>query len=161
MACRSTASTTNRPSSGPTLANPLLDKIESIPVVLVVAADLRKIVATDADLDRAAIVPGASIYPFCWNLLLAARARGLGGVMTTMIDTRRAGCRRAAAGCLEHHALAATMFLGHPVASADEARPRPGRRRSRQSTDSRVSDSGDERSLVSRSDSVELAYCSN
>jgi nitroreductase len=94
--------------------NPLLAGIEQIPVVIVVAADLRRIVASDADLERAAIVPGASIYPFCWNLLLAARARGLGGVLTTFMSR----VEPAAAELLQlpaHHALAATVFLGHPV----------------------------------------------
>ena len=56
----------------PHIPNPLLDRIESIPVVLAVAADLRRIVAADAGLGRATVVPGASIYPFCWNVLLAA-----------------------------------------------------------------------------------------
>ena len=94
--------------------NPLLDEIDSVPVVLVVGADLRKIVATDAQLDRTALIPGASVYPFCWSLLLAARAHGLGGVMTTMIGRveREAG---ALLRLPEHHALAATIFLGHPV----------------------------------------------
>ena len=95
-------------------ANALLDRIDTIPVVLAIAADLRRIVATDAELDRAAIVPGASIYPFCWNLLLAARQRGLGGVMTTFLSR----AEPAAAPLLElppHHALAAVVFLGHPV----------------------------------------------
>jgi nitroreductase len=94
--------------------NPLLDRIESIPVVLAVAADLRRIVAADAGLGRATVVPGASIYPFCWNVLLAARARGLGGVMTTFLSRAE-----AEAGPLLHlpdgYALAATLFLGHPV----------------------------------------------
>jgi nitroreductase len=94
--------------------NPLLDRIESIPVVLAVAADLRRIVAADTGLGRATVVPGASIYPFCWNVLLAARARGLGGVMTTFLSRAE-----AEAGPLLHlpdgYALAATIFLGHPV----------------------------------------------
>ena len=94
--------------------NPLLDRIESIPVVLAVAADLRRIVAADLDLGRATVVPGASIYPFCWNVLLAARARGLGGVLTTFLSRQE-----PAAAPLLHlpdgHALAATVFLGHPV----------------------------------------------
>jgi nitroreductase len=94
--------------------NPLLDRIESIPVVLAVAADLRRIVAADHGLDRTTVVPGASIYPFCWNLLLAARSRGLGGVLTTFLSRAE-----PEAGPLlrlpEGHALAATIFLGHPV----------------------------------------------
>jgi nitroreductase len=94
--------------------NPLLDRIDTIPVVLAVAADLRLIVASDHELPRAAIVPGASIYPFCWNLLLAARARGLGGVITTFLSR----VEPQAGDVLklpEHHALAATIFLGYPV----------------------------------------------
>jgi nitroreductase len=102
------------PSEPQHAANALLDRIDTIPVVLAIAADLRRIVATDAELDRAAIVPGASIYPFCWNLLLAARQRGLGGVMTTFLSRAEV----AAAPLLDlppHHALAAVVFLGHPV----------------------------------------------
>ena len=94
--------------------NPLLDEIETVPAVLVVAADLRKIVATDKDLERAALVPGASVYPFCWSVLLSARAHGLGGVMTTMIGR----VEPAAAPLVQlpdHHALAATIVLGYPI----------------------------------------------
>lgn len=95
-------------------ANPLLDRIDTIPVVLAVAADLRRIVATDRQLGRIAIVPGASIYPFCWSILLSARAHGLGGVISTFLSRAE-----DAAGNLlhlpEHHALAATIFLGYPI----------------------------------------------
>ncbi len=101
-------------SDAPHVPNPLLDHIESIPVVLAVAADLQRIVAADADLGRAAVVPGASIYPFCWSVLLAARERGLGGVLTTFLSR----AEHAAAPLLHlptGHALAATIFLGHPV----------------------------------------------
>jgi hypothetical protein len=35
-------------------------------------------------LDRYQFAGGGSIYPFVWNIILAARDRGLGGVMTTM-----------------------------------------------------------------------------
>lgn len=94
--------------------NPLLESIDTVPVMLVVAADLRRIVAADAELGRVAVVPGASIYPFCWNVLLAARSRGLGGVLTTFLSR----AEPQAAELLHvpaHHALAATIFLGHPV----------------------------------------------
>jgi len=94
--------------------NPLLDAIETIPVVLVVAADLRLIVAADDNLDRIAVVPGASIYPFCWNLLLAARSHGLGGVLTTFLSRSEP----QAAQLLqlpEHHAIVAMLCLGYPV----------------------------------------------
>ena len=94
--------------------NPLLDTIDAVPVVLVVAADLRCLAMMDKDLDRAALTGGASVYPFCWNVLLAARALGLGGVMTTFLSR----AERAAApllGLPEHHAIASVLFLGHPV----------------------------------------------
>ena len=42
------------------------------------------------------VTGGASIYPFCWSILLSARARGLGGVMTTFLSRRRARRRPAA-----------------------------------------------------------------
>ena len=105
-------------------SNALLDGIERIPVVLVVAADLRRISAMDATLERVAIVPGASVYPFCWNLLLAARERGLGGVMTTFLSR----VEREATPLLklpEHHALAATIFLGYPIHQPTRLRRKP------------------------------------
>jgi nitroreductase len=95
-------------------ANPLLDSIETIPVVLVVAADLRLIVAADAELDRVAVVPGASIYPFCWNLLLAARSHGLGGVLTTFLSRSEPEAAKLL-HLPQHHAIAAMLFLGYPV----------------------------------------------
>lgn len=103
-----------RPADITHVPNPLVEQIETIPVVLAVAADLRKIVALDTDLDRAAIVPGASIYPFCWSAMLSARSHGLGGVLTTFL----ARAETAASEHLrlpEHHALAAVLFLGYPV----------------------------------------------
>jgi nitroreductase len=104
--------------------NLLLDRIESIPVVLAIAADLGKIVAMDKDLDRTAIVPGASIYPFCWNTMLSARAHGLGGVMTTFLARREP----EAASILRlprDHALAAVLFLGYPVHQPTKLRRQP------------------------------------
>ena len=93
--------------------NDLLSSIEDIPVVLVVAADLRRIAVMDASLERIPITGGASIYPFCWSLLLSAHSRGLGGVMTTFLSR----VETEAAPLLHlphHHALVATIFLGVP-----------------------------------------------
>jgi nitroreductase len=105
-------------------SNPLLDGIDRVPVVLAVAADLRRISAMDAALDRIAVVPGASIYPFCWNVLLAARERGLGGVLTTFLS--RVEPEAAPLLALpEHHALAATIFLGYPVHQPTRLRRKP------------------------------------
>jgi nitroreductase len=94
--------------------NPLLSGIESVPVVLAIAANMHHLALMDGELERPPISGGASIYPFCWNLLLAAREHGLGGVITTFLGR----VEPAAAPLLhlpDHHALAATIFLGHPV----------------------------------------------
>ena len=94
--------------------NALLDDIEAVPVVLSIAANLNKIALMDGDVGRPPITGGASIYPFCWSILLAARARGLGGVLTTFLS--RAEPQAAPAlGLPADHAIVATVFLGHPV----------------------------------------------
>lgn len=93
--------------------NPLLDRVAEVPVVLVVAADLDRIALMDGNLDRPALTGGASVYPFCWNLLLAARAHGLGGVLTTFLSRVEPEVEDAL-GLPPHHALASTIFLGVP-----------------------------------------------
>lgn len=91
---------------------PLIDDIESVPVVLAIGADLSRIATMDADLPRPTISGGGSIYPFCWSILLAARDRGLGGVMTTFA-TRAERTTGPLLGLPAGHALVATIFLGH------------------------------------------------
>jgi nitroreductase len=104
--------------------NDLLDGIVDIPVVLVIAADLSQVAMMDKDLDRPAITGGGSIYPFCWNMLLAARSRGLGGVLTTFL----ARAEPEAAGVLglpPTYALAGTIFIGHPVHQPTRLKRKP------------------------------------
>ena len=58
-------------------ANPLLDEHRRrCRSVLVVAAELRGIAMMDNDVGRVPITGGASIYPFCWSILLAAHGAG-------------------------------------------------------------------------------------
>jgi nitroreductase len=97
----------------PHAPNELLDHIEQAPVVLAVAVDLRELAVMDGDFDRVSIVGGASIYPFCWSILLAAHEHGLGGVMTTFLS-RVEAVAGPLLGLPEHHALAATLVLGVP-----------------------------------------------
>ena len=97
--------------------NPLLDGIESIPVVLVVAADLDKVAMMDKDLGRAALTGGASVYPFVHSILLAARDRGMGGVMTTFLARAEAQARPLL-GLPDTWAIASMVCLGHPVRRA-------------------------------------------
>lgn len=94
--------------------NPLLDAIDTVPVVLAIAADLDSIAMMDGNLDRPPVTGGASIYPFCWSILLAAREHGLGGVLTTFLSRREPTIADRLA-LPHHHALVATIFLGHPV----------------------------------------------
>jgi nitroreductase len=94
--------------------NDLLDKIESVPVVLAISANLGSIAMMDKDLARPTITGGASIYPFCWSIILAARSRGLGGVITTFAS-RVEPITGDLLGLAKNDALAATIFLGHPI----------------------------------------------
>ena len=67
---------------------------------------------------------GSSVYPACQNLLLAARAIGLGGVLT-QIQLLVAEELRAALGIPDHVALHATITLGHPAGRHGPVRRRP------------------------------------
>jgi hypothetical protein len=86
-----------------------------VPVVLAIAADLNKIAIMDGNAEhRPPVVGGASIYPFCWSILLAAKARGLGGVLTTFLSRAEAQAVPVL-GLPADHALVATIFLGVPT----------------------------------------------
>jgi nitroreductase len=67
---------------------------------------------------------GASIYPACQNILLAARALGYGGVLTGWQQAVDAELR-ALLGAPEDVHLAATLTLGRPVGSHGPVRRRP------------------------------------
>lgn len=90
------------------------EHLDQVPVLLALFADLRALATVDRDLPRIGLAGGASIYPFAWNLLLAARAEGLGGVITTM-PIRQEAEVRALFGAPDELALAAVIALGHPV----------------------------------------------
>jgi nitroreductase len=67
---------------------------------------------------------GASIYPACQNLLLAARALGWGGVMTGFqapVDKEL----RSLLAIPDEAAIASTITLGRPVGSHGPVRRRP------------------------------------
>jgi nitroreductase len=102
-----------RAEQGASIVTPLRDA----PVLLVVAVDTGVVAAMDAELDRHGIVAGASIYPFCQNVLLAARLVGLGGVLTTFA-VREEPAVRELVGLPPTHAVAAVEALGHPEKQA-------------------------------------------
>ena len=92
----------------------LAEHLDEAPVLLVLLVDLQGLAAVDRDHDRYSFAGGASVYPFAWNLLLAARAEGLGGVITTMVIAREAEVKELL-GAADHQAMAAVIALGHPV----------------------------------------------
>ena len=92
----------------------LVEPLRRAAVLLVVCADLAHLASLDQDLDRVGIVSGASVYPFVWNVLLAARAEGFGGVMTTLPIAAEPELR-ALLGLPEHVAVATIVPLGKPV----------------------------------------------
>jgi nitroreductase len=100
------------------------ENLDSVPVMLVVCADLEVLAATDRDLDRYQIAGGASIYPFVWNILLSAREHGLGGVMTTVAMRREQEVRQAL-NMPVTFALASVMALGYPATHVTKLSRRP------------------------------------
>jgi nitroreductase len=89
------------------------ERIDRAPVLLVVLADLTRLACVDNGLPRQSIAGGASMYPFCHNILLAARDAGLGGVMTTTLARREAAVRELL-GLPEQFAVASLVVLGRP-----------------------------------------------
>jgi nitroreductase len=104
--------------------NPLLDDITSAPVVLAVAADLRRIALMDGEVGRVPMTGGASVYPFCWSILLSARGRSLGGVMTTFLSNAEPAAAPLL-GLPPDHALVATVVLGVPRREVTKLRRQP------------------------------------
>jgi nitroreductase len=82
-------------------------------VALVVCVDLEAVAASDQDLDRVGVISGASIYPFVWNILLAARNEGYGGTITTMVAPEEPRVRDLL-GIPQTFAVAAVLPLGKP-----------------------------------------------
>jgi nitroreductase len=93
---------------------PFADHLEDMPVLLVIVADVTALAAMDNGLDRQSIIGGASIYPFVHNVLLAARDRGLGGVLTTVLARQETAVREVL-HLAPRHAVAALVALGHPA----------------------------------------------
>jgi nitroreductase len=76
----------------PAYGTPSLDRfaerLDEVPVLLLVCVELDALTITDRALDRQSIVGGASIYPFVQNLLLGLRNEGLGGLLSTLVCPR-------------------------------------------------------------------------
>jgi nitroreductase len=88
--------------------------LDEIPVLIVVCAQLADLMATDRHLERLSIVGGASVYPSVQNLLLAARAEGLGTALTTLLCALEPQVKELLA-IPDGMATAATITLGYPA----------------------------------------------
>lgn len=92
----------------------LTEPLVQAPVVLVVCVDLKVVASTDQHLARVGVISGASIYPFVWNILLAARHEGYGGTITTLAVAQEPRLRELL-GIPQHVAVCAIMPLGKPL----------------------------------------------
>ena len=102
----------------------LTEPVLKAAVVLVIGVDLKVVASMDADLPRVGVISGASIYPFAWNILLAARHEGFTGTITTLAAAREPAVQ-ALLGLPSHVALAAVMPLGRPVKAITRLKRRP------------------------------------
>lgn len=105
-------------------AFPLVDELEDAPALLVICVDLSLVTSFDKDLDRVGVISGASIYPFAWNILLAARNEGLGGVLTTFLANQETEARRIL-NIPGNFAVAAMLGIGQPKKQLTKLRRNP------------------------------------
>ena len=88
--------------------------LDEIPALVVVCAQLSDLLATDRHLDRLTIVGGASVYPSVQNLILGARAEGLGTALTTLLCAVEPQVKELLT-IPEGIATGATVALGYPA----------------------------------------------
>ena len=108
------------------VAEALLDRYRKAPLLLIVCIDLSVVASMDQDLARVGVISGASVYPFVWSLLLAARAEGLGGTLTTFQVAREPELE-ALLGIPERFAVAAIVPMGRPVKQLTKLKRKPVR----------------------------------
>jgi nitroreductase len=106
------------------LPDGMQDHIGKAPVLIVITIDLTDVSAVDSGLDRLSISAGASVYPFAHNILLAARARGYGGHLTSVLARQEPAVRQLL-HIPDTHALATMLPLGRPVKLVTKLRRAP------------------------------------
>ena len=102
----------------------LAESLADVPVVVMFIHDPREVFVTDGNLGRTPVVGGASLYPAVQNLLLAARAEGLGGVLTTLISASEVKVRELLE-IPEPWGVYAMVPLGHPMGKHGPLRRAP------------------------------------
>jgi len=100
------------------------DHIASAPVLLVVLLDLENVSAVDTGLGRLPLTAAMSVYPFCHNILLGARQRGYGGVVTSLLSRSEPEVRELL-GIPDNFVLATLIPLGRPVKVITKLRREP------------------------------------
>jgi nitroreductase len=92
-----------------------VDNFESIPVVILVCMERYR---------SPSPYEGASVYPACQNLLLAARALGYGGALTMWHQLVEEELR-SVLGIPDHVAISACITLGVPVGRHGAVKRKP------------------------------------
>jgi nitroreductase len=104
--------------------DPMIHMLTRAPALLFVFVDLSVVASFARDLDRVGVISGASVYPFVWNILLAARNEGLGGTITTFVGAREPQLQ-ALLGVPSHMAFAAMVLLGRPAKQLTRLKRKP------------------------------------
>jgi nitroreductase len=84
------------------------------PVIAIFCFDPKQMAITDAGLTRPSVVGGGSVYPAVQNFLLAARAEGLGCVLTTLLCQHEAQVKTLLA-IPDGWGTCAAIPLGYPL----------------------------------------------
>jgi nitroreductase len=101
----------------------MIRRLTDAPALLMVFVELASVASFDSELDRVGVISGASIYPFVWNILLAARNEGYGGTLTTFAAAREPALQ-ALLGVPQPLAFAAMIPIGRPVKQLTRLRRR-------------------------------------
>lgn len=101
-----------------------LNQFTQAPVLLLILVDLKVVASMDHELDRVGVISGASIYPFAWNILLAARSEGLGGTLTTFLSASEPEVKRLFS-IPDEFAVCALLPIGKPVKQLTKLRRNP------------------------------------
>ena len=91
-----------------------VENLVGAPLLLFVFLDLSVVASFDSKLDRVGVISGASVYPFVWNILLAARNEGLGGTITTFVGGSESDLRDLLR-VPSNYAFSAMIPMGKPI----------------------------------------------
>ena len=94
--------------------NHLAEHFHEAPVIVVFCFNPKMMAITDIKQPRPSVVGGGSVYPAVQNLLLAARAEGLGCVLTTLLRQTEPEVREILQ-IPDPWGTAAAVPLGYPV----------------------------------------------